>query len=129
MTDTLMSDLITENLKNNKILSYFNKMLYGIGTERCKNFHPDINGYCLIFLLAPHLSGVLSEEDNSLKQICNDTILLGTDITPSTVDVKVSEIPTHSGAIQYSTQVENSNKLQINYIANSNLEISSLHIR
>lgn len=123
-------DTIIESLdSNNKILSYFNKMLHSIGDKRCQEFHPDINGYCLIFLQPPHLSGMHSETDTFIEDVCKDIVLLATDATPSSLEVKVSEVPTHNGAIPYGTQVSGGTNFQVTYIDNSNLDLCSLHIR
>jgi len=118
-----LQQIISETFKENQLLKYFNSMLYS------KHFMPDINGYILIYLNPPHLSGYnLSVDiDKFFGNIGKMSIFLATDIAPPNRQITVAEITGSFGAIPYGTQEGSTGQLNITYIDNKDIEIYSAH--
>lgn len=134
MSDTLpYGQLISTMLSGalggaNGPLQYFYNMLYGFGNEMGQ-FHPDINGYTLMFMLPPHLSGYGYSADFSgpLGSFCKMVCFLGVDFTPPSVQVTASELPTHTGALPFGMQVNPTGQLSISYIDDQQSHIFGFH--
>lgn len=125
----LILDLINRELvDNNRILQYFNRNLYGSNSD-LGEFHPDVSGYTLIFLLPPHLSGYGYEEgyipplDKYAKGIC----FLAIDFTPPQIQVTASELPSRSGSLPFGMEVSPTGQVNISYVENQYNHIYGFH--
>lgn len=134
MSDSLpYAKLISSMLQNtlggvNGPLQYFYNLMYGVPGEMGQ-FHPDINGYTLMFMLPPHLSGYGYGADfkSTLRSYCKMVCFLGVDFTPPSIQVTASEIPTHSGAFPFGMQVNPSGQLSISFIDDSQSHLFAFH--
>ncbi len=133
MEDPQYSFLIREMLNGslggvNGPLYYFTSMLYGLPNEMGQ-FHPDISGYTLIFIMPPHLSGYgLAEGDISpLGKHCKLACFLAMDFTPPNIQVTASELPAHTGALPFGAQVNPTGQLNIVYIDNKDNHMFAFH--
>jgi hypothetical protein len=115
--------MISETFKEHQLLKYFNSMLYN------QYFMPDINGYVLIYLNPPHLSGYNLDVDidKFFGNVGKMSVFLATDIAPPARQITVAEVAGSFGAIPYGTKESSTGQLNITYIDNANLEIFSAH--
>lgn len=124
----LLQDIIQSVLyeeAQNGPLSYFTRMLYGMDAGGSR-FHPDINGYTLVFLMPPDLSGY-SDAGDYLDDTCKNIVFLGMDFTPPTLQVTTSEVAARSGAIPYGSEVGITGNMQFTYIDDASLSILGMH--
>jgi hypothetical protein len=117
--------LLKSYLDDSPSIQHFYKLLYDSG------FHPDINGYTLIYLLPPDLSGYFKK--SPLTRIETDRAILSTpllalDFSPPEIQVTSSNIESGASVIlPYATGVNRHGQLSINFIDNSKLEIYKMH--
>ncbi len=118
-----IQQIISETFKKNQLLKYFNSMLYS------QYFMPDINGYVIIYLNPPHLSGYNLDVDidKFFGNIGKMSIFLATDIAPPSRQISVAEVSGNFGSIPYGTKENTTGQLNITYIDNARLEIYSAH--
>jgi hypothetical protein len=116
----------------------FIQKFYGLLYD--SGFHPDINGYTLIFVEPPDLSGYFAKNKN-LKTwmigggegegeggVFNKTPLLALDFTPPEIQVTTDSMESGASvALPYATGVTRHGQLSINYIDNENLDIYNVH--
>jgi hypothetical protein len=119
---------IGSDLSGNKVLNYFNQMLFGLPVDGVQ-FSPDINGYTLIFLLPPYLSGYNLKADmsSSIGKILKKVCFLAMDFTPPSIQVTASEVMTKSGSIPYAVEVISSGQMSISFLDNDKLELFGFH--
>ncbi len=104
----------------------FNAFANFLELSRNQNFSPDINGYTLIYMVPPNLSGAGGTE--TLTNMARQFPFLAIDFTPPETTVKSTEET--SGAsigIPYSTGTSSGGQLSINYIEDSNLNVVNYH--
>ncbi len=115
--------------KNGEVLKYFYKNLF-------KQYNPDINGYNLIFMMPPDLSGWNKTRGSLYSQYGTDSyvhdiskfITFGAiDFTSPTQQVNTEKISSRNGAIPYVTEVSNTDQCSITYIDNSDIDIYHFH--
>jgi|GEM_PF-2862423 hypothetical protein len=94
--------------------------------SRDTTFSPDINGYTLIYMIPPNLSGAGGE--SALINISQQFPFLALDFTPPETTVKTTEETSGSSiSIPYSTGTSSGGQLSINYIEDSNLNVVNYH--
>jgi hypothetical protein len=97
-----------------------------IKRSRNSNFSPDINGYTLIYMIPPNLSGVGGVK--TLQKIAQQFPFLALDFTPPETIVKTTEETSGASiSIPYSTGTFSGGQLSINYIEDSNLNVVNYH--
>lgn len=126
--NNLYLDLIRNALfETNGPLYYFYNMMFGHpydapvdGMGANMSFHPAINGYTLVFMAPPHLSGYIN---NGYKVACNDLLnqtkmicFLAVDFTPPAIQVSASELPSRSGSLPFAMEVSGTGQLSISYL-------------
>lgn len=119
--EDLLSNILQETLSNNGPLHYFYRLAYGLPVDG-SYFNPDVNGYCLIYLSNPKLSGY---GDVSLSS--NLVSYCAVDFTPPTNDVQSSEVSSRVGGVPYATELSIQDQCSINYFDNSTLDIFKFH--
>jgi hypothetical protein len=115
---------------NDGVLKYFYEQLYG-------KYNPDINGYTLVFMMPPDLSGYRVNKSNSLYNQIDPSSYFGevgqfvtfasVDFTPPQSQVNTENISSRTGAIPYATEVSESETCSVTYIENSDLDIYMMH--
>jgi len=113
---------------NESALKYFYKQLF-------KQYNPDINGYTLVFMLPPDLSGwdkdftkLYSQDGPSFVFDTSKFVTFAAiDFTPPTHQVNTEKVSSRTGAIPYVTEVTNTEQCSITYIENSNIDIYHFH--
>lgn len=134
-------DIIIGRETDDKMLRFFNQMLR-------YNYNPDINGYTLLFMVPPDLSGLREEqdhpearvdlaksfpgiEDGSLKtallNTCKFITFAAVDFSPPQEQLNTEKISSRSGAIPYATEFTTSEQLSVTYIDDSDLTIYKFH--
>jgi len=115
--------VVTEKLQNVPILRYFNQQLY----SPC--FMPDVNGYVLIFMQSPHLSGYNLSTANYhfFGDVSKMSIFLATDISPPTVQINMAEVSGTFGGIPYGLTVTETSQFNVTYIDTADIEMYSAH--
>ncbi len=114
--------------KNEASLRYFYKQLY-------KNYNPDINGYNLIFMIPPDLSGWRVSHNNLYSQesmsfffeTSKFVTFAAIDFTPPTQQVNTEKIASRTGAIPYVTEISNTEQCSITYVDNAEIDIYHFH--
>jgi hypothetical protein len=104
-----------------------NTLLFRKFLERLKdsNFHPDITGYSLIYLVPPDIP--LVSDDNPLF-VDGWIPFLAIDFTPPESNLHVVEESSGGGnVIPYATRVARNGSLSLTFIEDSNLRILDLH--
>ena len=111
---------LEETLNTNPYIRYIYRQLLN------KSFQPAVNGYCLMYMVPPALSGMpdVSEYINSIGKMIP---FFGVDVTPPNININVSQARTISGNFIYATGAEPQGQVNINYIDNSDLQIYNLH--
>lgn len=122
---------------NGPLYYFYNVMMGGTYTMPTQgniihrqNFHPAINGYTLVFLQAPHLSGyeslgilTSSHMEEFTKMVC----FIAVDFTPPPVQVTASELPSRSGSLPYAAEVSGTGQLSISYLDDANEHCFGYH--
>lgn len=107
-------------------LRYFYKQFY-------KDYNPDINGFILLFMIPPDLSGFkkmyneLYGDFSFFSEIQNFFTFSAVDFTPPSVQVNSEKISSRSGGIPYATEVTNTDQCSITFIENSKIDIYHFH--
>ena len=118
-------------------LRYFYNQLY-------KRFIPDINGYVLIFMVPPDLSGyrlgananqeVVTNEGlygdypmNYYHEVAKLVTFAGIDFTPPTQQISSDKISARVGGIPYATEVTESEQCSITFIDTIDLDVFQFH--
>jgi len=111
---------LEETLNTNPYIRYIYRQLLN------KSFQPAVNGYCLMYMVPPALSGMsdVSEYINSIGKMIP---FFGVDVTPPNININVSQTRTISGNFIYATGAEPQGQVSINYIDNADLQIYNLH--
>jgi hypothetical protein len=111
---------LEETLNTNPYIRYIYRQLLN------KSFHPAVNGYCLMYMVPPALSG-MSDVSEYINSIGKMVPFFGVDATPPNININVSQTRTISGNFIYATGAEPQGQISINYIDNSDLQIYNLH--
>lgn len=126
----LILDLLNKEVvnDNNRLLKYFNSTLYGANQD-LGEFHSDVSGYTLIFMLPPHLSGYGFQETyvEPLGAYAKALCFLGLDFTPPQIQVTASELPSRSGSLPFGMEVTPTGQVNISYIENQYGHIYGFH--
>lgn len=119
---------LRDSLETNGILYYFNKMLLG-GTLDNEKFMPDINGYSLIFMMAPDLSGytIGGSRCDDYSNIAKKFVFLAMDFTPPAVQVDMASVSGSSGGIPFGTKVTKGGQCSITFLDTINIEVFKFH--
>lgn len=134
-------DIIIGRETNDKLIRFFNQMLR-------YNYNPDINGYTLLFMVPPDLSGLREEQDNpeagsdlaksfggieggsltnALLNVCKFITFAAVDFSAPQEQLNTEKISSRSGAIPYATEFTTSEQLSVTYIDDSDLTIYKFH--
>jgi len=120
-----LQDIINEVFQNEPILKTFYNILYS------PKFQPDINGYTLIFLIPPHLSGYMEDPRKSMSGLFFDvskmSVFLAVDMTPPNISVEYDETTGSSTSVVYASELRVSKQTTVSYIDDSNLSVFSYH--
>jgi hypothetical protein len=110
------------------LMNYFRKSLDD------QTFHPDINGFTIIVLIPPDLSGYpFSSSDSDISSgvissITHRAPFLALDFTPPETTVNTSELTSGSSIrIPFAISKQSGGNLSISYIETSDLAIKTLH--
>jgi hypothetical protein len=118
---------IVSNYLNSTLQNLPKQLRYLQNDIHYKEFHPDINGYSIITMFPPHLSGD-GAADSLITDACDRINFLALDITPPEVQLKNSQIGSGKNIMMsYGTGSERSGQLSINYVESNNLEIFTMH--
>ncbi|MEM4385632.1 MAG: hypothetical protein QXD03_03700 [Candidatus Anstonellales archaeon] len=122
--DDILSDIVSKTLQNSPVLRYFYTMLYN------KNFQPDINGYSLIYLIPPHLSGIEDiVTDDVITDISRMSIFLAVDFTPPDTSIEFDSVNGSILSIPFATEHRVNNQCTVSYVDSSNLSIYGFHLK
>lgn len=124
------NNLYLQRLRNqlmsvNGPLYYFYNIMFGhpydmmtSGQLQQCSFHPAINGYNLIFMKPPHLSGYsdLPADLETLTKFSKMICFLGVDFNPPQIQVTASELPSRSGSLPYAMEVSGTGQLSISFL-------------
>jgi hypothetical protein len=114
---------------NSGLLKFFYQQQY-------RDFSPDINGYTLIFMVPPDLSGYRVRNASNYNQIDTNSYVgrvsnliafAAVDFAPPQTQVNTEQISSRNGAIPYATEVTETDQCSITYVDNSNLEVYQFH--
>lgn len=111
-------DYVNDIFSDNGVMNHFYKLLY-------RDFNPDINGFTLIFMVPPDLSGLGSVIQDSTVNLIPFAAL---DFTPPQYTVNTENINTRSGAIPFATEVAESGQCSVTFIENASLDIYKFHL-
>lgn len=114
-------DAIKEVLDSESLPYYFNINLYN------RNFQPDINGYVLVGIVPPHLSGFDQKHQDRIDQIANEFFFLGLETTSPDHTVKGADVSSGSGSLPYATGKSSGDSFTVNFIENKELDIFYMH--
>lgn len=93
---------------------------YTSGSLDTCSFHPAINGYNLVFMKPPHLSGYVNSgvavDEEKLLQFTKMICFLAVDFTPPQIQVTASELPSRCGSLPYATEMSGTGQLSISYL-------------
>jgi len=128
MSTQLISEVLKMSLESNGILQYFNNLLMGVSIDG-EEFMPDINGYSLIFMMPPDLSGFsLGGGVKEYMQIVSKKfVFLAIDFTPPAIQVTSAQVSGTSGGIPYGTKVSKGGQCSITFLDTSELNTFSYH--
>jgi hypothetical protein len=105
-----------------------------ITKARNSRFSPDVNGYTLIYMIPPNLGGTndilgyRNSTGGNLLDISRQFPFLAVDFTPPETTVKsVEETSGASVSIPYTTGSSSGGQLSINYIEDSDLNVTNYH--
>lgn len=108
-----------------------NPVLRSFYTNMYRDFTPDINGYTLIFMQPPDLSGfheTSSAMDGSFKKLMESFIYLATDFTPPSTQIVPAQVTSRSGALSYASDVMSTEDISISFIEKAPLAIYNFHL-
>jgi len=112
-------------LDSSPIINHFYELFYSSA------FYPDVNGYCLIFLQPPDLSGYGVSMAGKLSAIPNyiseTTPLFATSISPPQTQVTTENVSAKFGSLQYATSVETTGQLNITFLDNQHITVFGFH--
>ena len=127
--EVLKKALYTDN--GSTPLSKFYELFYK------KDFHPDVNGYTLIFIIPPDFSGFnvgvknvsgTTKRRSALPLYIHELApLLATSFAPPQTQVTTDNVAAKFGAMPFGTSVEATGQLNITYIDNQHLHIFGYH--
>jgi len=101
------------------------KRLSQIGMS--SEFQPDINGYTIITMIPPHLSGD-ETANNFVRLASNDFCFLALDFTPPEITVNQTQIGSGVGSvIPFASGLTKSGNVSVNYIETADLVIYRYH--
>lgn len=116
----ILVEAVNKTFANSPVLRYFYSMLYS------KEFHPDINGYCLIYMVPPDLSGY-NMNPEAIKDISRLSVFLAVDFSPPDINVEFDSVMGHASAVSIASELRVSNQLSVSYIDSADLQIYSFH--
>lgn len=133
--------------EDNEMLRFFNEMLL-------YNYNPDINGYTLLFMVPPDLSGLSESQTgiegsdanlgfspnaaefvaqdkggmtHTLNGISRFVTFSAVDFTIPSEQLNTEKISSRSGGIPYATEFTTSEQMSVTYIDDSDLTIYKFH--
>lgn len=113
--------VLQEKSGESSLLNYFNRFIYGFD-----GYTPDINGYTLIFMQPPDLSGI--SDTYTIQQVTKLISFLAIDFTPPPQQVLVGDVSGGGSGISYGTDVITAGgSLQITFIDTCTLDMFNLH--
>lgn len=142
--DTKIYNTIRDDPEN--LGPYLYKFLYNEMVPKCSifahilnknltynlNFHPDVNGFYIIAMIPPHLSGYpdeISNLDNGrIAKTFNKSTFLSLDVNPPEISIESSTVDaSNSNSVIYGINRTAGNNINISYIENRDLEIFNSH--
>ena len=102
------------------VMKYFNKQLF---TE----FSPDINGYVLIFMKPPELSGITNKNNEYVRDVQKLMTFAAIDCTPPSIQLNTESISSRSGGIPFATEVDIGQQCSITFLDTQDLQIYNFH--
>jgi hypothetical protein len=116
-----LDKMLMEKSVTSPLLYHFNRYLWGLN-----DFTPDINGYTLIFMQPPHLSGL--NNDIFMRYLSKAFGFLALDFTPPQTNVNISEVAGGGAAIPFAADVGiHGGQLNISFIDTSRLHVFHYH--
>ena len=147
LTSQNLIDIIMPNKEDDKLLRFFNQMLL-------YNYNPDINGYTLLFMVPPDLSGLATHQTDptavggargyefssktytsldpstlltSLNSVARFATFAAVDFSPPQEQLNTEKISSRSGGIPYATEYTTSEQMSVTYIDDTDLTIYKFH--
>ncbi len=92
-------------------------------------YNPDINGYTLLFMVPPELSGLKGKHGlaDSLKQNAKLVTFASVDYSPPQEQMNTEKISGRTGGIPYATEFNISDQFSVTYIDNQDLNMYQFH--
>jgi len=116
---SILNEIVSKTFQKNGMLKYFYNKLYS------QSFTPDINGYTLVYLIPPHLSGYTSEK--TLIDISKISCFLAIDATPPDSSVSYQEVTGTSTSVIYATETKVGKSTSVSYIDDHTLSMYGMH--
>ncbi len=121
-----LMEVIQKTFEKNGMLKYFYNQLFN------KQYMPDINGFTLIYMVPPHLSGFvktdpITQQSGFFRDISKMSVFLALDASPPSSSVSYEEISGSSTSVVYASETKVSKQVSVSYIDNINLSMYSLH--
>lgn len=147
LTSQNLLDIIMPDKENDKLLRFFNQMLL-------YNYNPDINGYTLLFMVPPDLSGLATHQSDptaikkdlgyetdgtqfnpvnpstlltSLNNVARFATFAAVDFSTPQEQLNTEKISSRSGGIPYATEFTTSEQMSVTFIDDSDLTIYKFH--
>ena len=113
-------EVLQEKLSDSPLIYSINRFIYGL-----EGYTPDINGYTMIFMLPPDLSGI--SDTYTISQVTKLISFLAVDFTPPQQQTIVGDVSGGGSGISYGTDVISTGGLQVSFIDTCTLDIFNLH--
>ena len=133
-----------------EVLRFFYEQLYGtghdLGPSSINQFNPDVNGFVLLFMVPPDLSGYrewlvknVGKKGNLrhlydpnyggtfMYEVGKLATFCAVDFTPPNSQVNADRITSRTGGMPYATEVMESDTFSVTYIDSTHLDIYHFH--
>ena len=123
----ILKQVYSDNLPD--VMKYFNNQLF-------ESYHPDINGYTLLLMVPPPLTGLSGKWyrpsgywDNSADRLEMQRLMTfaAVDFTPPQKQIMSGMTSSRTGGIPFATEMTVTEQCSITYIDNIDLDIYYLH--
>lgn len=138
LQDINLIDFLTEKQQKLGVFAHFQNTLFN-------TYNPDINGYTLLFMIPPELSGLKVSQnsltdfkkrvpmfspgtiDTTLDQISKFVTFAAVDYSPPQEQLNTEKISGRTGGIPYATEFTMSEQFSVTYIEDSDLSLYQFH--
>lgn len=123
---SLLKKVLSDALGSGTAMGNFYELFYR------KDFHPDVNGYNMIFIQPPDFSGWRigphAGQKSALPVYISELApLLATAFAPPQTQVTTDNVSAKFGAVPFATSVESTGQLNITYMDNQHLHVFGYH--